>query len=118
MANGSPSGDVSLDIGISQYAQTTLQTITPTDGARSDVLAQLWNRSDIDSMVLCVVGVFSTSSAGSYSATGRNITTADPGLPFPAGGVYINLFSPQDVKNFRIQAAAGGTVTLVGVAYR
>jgi len=107
-----------IDIAISQYAQTTLQTVADTDGARNDFLAAIWNRADIDSLVLCVIGIFSTSSAGSWSSTGRGITATDPGLPFPAGGAYINLFSAQDVKNFRIQATAGGSLTLVATAYR
>lgn len=110
--------DVGLDIAISQYQQTTLQTVSDTDGGNPNFLSAIWTRSDIDSLVLCVVGIFPTSSAGSCSATGRNITATDPGLPFPAGGAYFNLFSPQDVRNFRIQAAAGGTITLVATAYR
>lgn len=113
-----PGGDVQLDFSLTQFAQTTLQTVTDASGAFGDFLQQLWNRSDADNMVLAVVGIFPTSSAGSYTTTGRNITATDPGLPFPAGGAYINIFSVQDLKNFRIQAATGGTITLVGVAYR
>lgn len=106
------------DLAISQFAQTNLQTVSDTDGARDNILSQLWNRADADTMILVVVGAFPTSSAGSFSTTGRNITPTDPGLPFPAGGIYINIFNIQDVKNFRMQAAAGGTITLVAVAYR
>ena len=119
MVDASPGGDVTYpDLAISQFAQTTLQTVSDSDGARDNVLQQLWNRADADTMVLAIVGVFPTSSAGSYSTTGRNIIATDPGLPFPAGGIYINIFNVQDVKNFRVQAAAGGIITLVGVAYR
>lgn len=118
MADPSPSGGVDIDFAITQFAQTTLQTVTDADGAFPDFLQQLWNRSDANTMVLTVVGIFPPSSGGSYSTTGRNITPTDPGLPFPAGGLYINIFEVQDLKNFRIQASSGGTVTLVAVAYR
>ncbi len=114
----SPGADVEIDFAITQFAQTTLQTVTDADGAVETFLQQLWNRPDAVNMVLAVIGLFPTSSAGSYSTTGRNITPTDPGLPFPAGGIYINVFTPQDLRNFRIQAAAGGTITLVAVGYR
>lgn len=103
--------------GTAQYVQTTLQTAHDSDGAVDNFLAAIWNRSDIDTMAYTVVGVFPTSSSGSYSSLG-SITASQPGTPFPAGGLYIYLLTPQDVRNFRIQAVAGGTVTFTGVAYR
>lgn len=118
MAGASADASVDLDFGITQFAQTTLQTVTDTDGAVPTFLQELWNRPDIANMVLAIVGVYPMSSGGSYSTTGRNITPTDPGLPFPAGGLYINIFTPQDLRNFRMQATAGGTVMLVCTAFR
>lgn len=118
MPDLTPGAAVVLDTSISAYVQTQLVTVSDADGGRPDLLQEIWNRGDIDNLVLCVVGVFPTSSGGSYSLTGRTITPTDPGMPFPAGGVWFNIMSAQDVRNFRMQATAGGTVTLVAVGYR
>lgn len=102
----------------SAFAQTTLQTVNDAAGARDDFLSALWNRSDAGTIRFVQVGLYPASSAGSYSTTGRNITAADPGTPLPAGGAYLYITNLQDLRNFRIQASTGGTITLVGVAYR
>lgn len=113
-----PTASVDIDFSITQFAQTMLQTATDTSGNVGNFLEELWNRSDRDTLVLAVIGLFPTSSSGSYSSTGRNITATDPGLPIPAGGLYINIFTVEDLRNFRIQASAGGTMTFVGVGFR
>jgi len=91
-------------------------TITPTDGAR-DVLAPFWTHPAAQDIALVAIGLDQSSSGGVFRTDGPNVLSG-LGQPFPGGGGYIYLSSLNDIRAFRVQAAAAGTVNLRATAYR
>jgi len=97
----------------------TIGPFTVTDAyGNTDVLAPISQHPDSDRISMVAVSLAPASGAGSWKAASGGITAANPGLYIPAGGGIIYLYTPHDVRFFRIQANTGETMTMTAAAYR